>query len=40
MFGTVAKGETASKEFFQRWVEEVKASVPEDRLLIFEVKQQ
>jgi hypothetical protein len=29
----------ASAEYFNKWVEEVKATVPQDRLLVFEVKQ-
>ena len=39
MFGIVGEGEEAAVEFFERWVDEVKRTVPEDRLLVFEVKQ-
>ena len=39
MFGTIALGEEPSKEFFERWVQEVKDTVPKERMLVFEVKQ-
>ena len=39
MFSAVLAGPERSDEFFKKWVETVKASVPPERLLIFEVKQ-
>ena len=39
MFGATSQGEQASVEFYEKWVEEVKASVPKERLLVFNVKQ-
>ena len=39
MFPTIADGPEASTEFFNKWVAEVKRSVPKDRLLIFECKE-
>ena len=39
MFGVVREGKEASVEFFNKWVAEVKAHVPADRLLVFEAKQ-
>ena len=39
MFGTIAEGPEASEEYFNKWVEEVKATVPKEKLLVFEAKQ-
>ena len=39
MFGTIADGPEASEAYFNKWVEEVKATVPKERLLVFEAKQ-
>ena len=39
LFDATADGVEASVEFYNRWVEEVKTSVPADRLLVFNVKQ-
>ena len=39
MFGAISEGEQASEEFYEKWVAEVKATVPADRLLVFNVKQ-
>ena len=39
MFGTIADGPEASEAYFNKWVEEVKATVPKEKLLIFEAKQ-
>ena len=39
MFSAVLAGPERSDEFFKKWVETVKATVPPERLLIFEVKQ-
>lgn len=39
MFSGVLGGTKNSEKFFNRWIETVKATVPADRLLIFEVKQ-
>jgi hypothetical protein len=38
MFGVVEEGPEASRKFFDRWVEEVKATVPAEKLLVFEAK--
>jgi hypothetical protein len=39
MFGVIEDGPEAATDYFNRWVEEVKATVPKDRLLVFEAKQ-
>ena len=39
MFQVIEEGEEASIKFYNDWVEEVKRTVPEDRLLIFSVKE-
>ena len=39
MFGVIGEGREASTEFYNKWVEEVKNSVPKERLLIFNVKE-
>ena len=39
MFGAVDAGEETAVRFFNDWVELVKAEIPADRLLVFEVKQ-
>ena len=39
MFQVIAEGEEASTKFYNDWVDEVKRTVPEDRLLIFSVKE-
>ena len=39
MFSAVKGGPEKSNRFFEQWVETVKATVPADRLLVFEVKQ-
>ena len=39
MFSSVAAGPEKSAQFFDKWTEQVKATVPAERLLIFEAKQ-
>lgn len=39
MFEVVANGKEESIEFYNKWVEEVKQTVPKDRLLVFSVKE-
>ena len=39
MFQVIEEGEEASLKFYNDWVEEVKNTVPEERLLIFSVKE-
>ena len=39
MFGAVDAGEETAVRFFNDWVELVKAEIPAERLLVFEVKQ-
>ena len=39
MFGVVEEGPKAAEDFFNNWVEEVKATVPKEKLLVFEAKQ-
>ena len=39
MFDTIEAGKEESVDFFNTWVQHVKETVPEERLLIFEVKQ-
>ena len=39
LFGAVESGLEESKRFYNQWNEEVKATVPKERLLIFNVKE-
>ena len=39
LFPSVARGQEAAEEFFERWNEEVRSHVPPERLLEFEVKE-
>ena len=39
MFGAIDDGLEDSTKFYNQWIEEVKATVPKERLLIFNVKQ-
>ena len=39
VYGSIEAGKEASVEFFNKWAEEVKATVPKDRLLVFEAKE-
>jgi hypothetical protein len=39
IFGAIEDGPVASAMFFNQWMEDVKATVPEGRLLVFEAKQ-
>lgn len=39
MFSSVDSGHDASEKFFDDWNEKVKATVPSERLLIFEAKE-
>jgi len=39
LFESIENGQEESERFFNNWVTEVKASVPEDRLLVFSVKE-
>ncbi len=39
VFSSVAAGPEKSAQFFDKWAEQVKATVPQERLLIFEAKQ-
>lgn len=39
MLGVTEDGLEASVEFYNRWVEDVKKTVPADKLLVFNVKQ-
>jgi len=39
IFEVIEAGKEASIEFFNEWVAEVKRSVPEDRLLVFQAKE-
>ena len=39
MFDTIEAGKEESVDFFTAWVQHVKETVPEQRLLVFEVKQ-
>ena len=39
MFQVIEEGEEASLKFYNDWVEEVKNTVPEEKLLIFSVKE-
>ena len=38
VFGVIGQGKEASIDFYNQWVEEVKKTVPKERLLIFSVK--
>ena len=39
LFGAIDAGEVKAVQFFNEWNEQVKAEIPADRLLVFEVKQ-
>ena len=39
LFDVIKEGKDASVKYYNNWVEEVKNSVPSDRLLIFSVKE-
>ena len=39
LFDAIEEGEQASVEYFNKWMEEVKGIVPEEKLLIFDVRQ-
>ena len=39
MYNSISKGEEASINHFNQWVQEVKKTVPSDKLLVFEVKE-
>ena len=39
MFGAIQGGKTESEKFFSRWLKEVQAYVPKDRLLLFNVRE-
>lgn len=39
MFPSIEAGQKATEEFYNKWVAEVKATVPSDRLLVFSVKE-
>ena len=39
MFGAIDDGLEESTKFYNQWIEDVKATVPKERLLIFNVKQ-
>ena len=39
LFGAIESGREESAKFFNDWVNHVKKTVPEDRLLVFDVKQ-
>jgi hypothetical protein len=39
MFSSVLAGPEKSEEFFKKWTQMVKDTIPQERLLIFEVKQ-
>jgi len=39
MFSAIDDGLEESSRFYNQWIEEVKATVPKERLLIFNVKQ-
>lgn len=38
MFNIIEKGEEESVKFYKEWVEEVKKTVPKEKLLVFEPK--
>ncbi len=39
LFGAVEQGEAAAADFFRRWQEDVAATVPPERLLVFQAKE-
>lgn len=39
VFGVIGEGKEASVQFYTQWVEHVKATVPKEKLLIFNVKE-
>ena len=39
MFGAVDAGEETAVRFYNEWVEQVRAEIPAERLLVFDVKQ-
>ena len=39
MYKSISEGEEASVQHFNQWVQEVKNTVPSDKLLVFEVKE-
>lgn len=39
MFQVIGEGKEASVQFYNEWVEQVKATVPREKLLIFNVKE-
>ena len=39
MFGAIEAGKEASIKFYNDWVEDVKKSIPKEKLLIFSVKE-
>ena len=39
LFDTIEAGKEESVEFFNTWIQHVKETVPEERLLVFEAKQ-
>lgn len=39
MFGAIESGLTGSVDFYNDWVQEVKNSVPKEKLLVFNVKE-
>ena len=39
MIGVVEEGPEAAEAYFNQWVDEVKATVPKERLLVFEPKE-
>ena len=39
VYGVIGEGREVSTEFYNKWVEEVKKTVPKERLLIFNVKE-
>ena len=38
MFQAIEEGEKSAIAFFNKWTEDVRATVPEDQLLVFQVK--
>ena len=39
LYDAIEEGEQSSVEYFNKWMEEVKGVVPEEKLLIFDVRQ-
>ena len=39
MFGAIEAGKEASIQFYKDWIQEVKTSVPNDKLLVFSIKE-